>query len=133
MQIRSVVFLTTFALASTITSGKLYAQDRIIALKAGESVELMTVYWVSNCRSIMIGLPEIEILEGPPQVALSIKEGMVLPRRQNCAQQVPGGILMATAKDIKERVDTKITYRLRYKTRDGDRPRAYVYRLSLFP
>lgn len=120
-------------IANIVIGGQASAQNRVIALKAGESVELMTVYWVSNCRSIMVGLPEIEILEGPKEVSLSMKEGMVLPRRQNCAARVPGGILIATAKDVKEPVEAKLTYRLRYKTKDGDRPRGYVLQLSLFP
>ncbi len=81
----------------------------------------------------MVGLPEIEVLEGPKEVSLSMKQGMVLPRRQNCAARVPGGILIATAKDVKEPVEAKLTYRLMYKTKDGDRPRGYVLQLSLFP
>ena len=137
MRMRSVIFLVVLSLgiANAVTGGKGHAEERvrIIALKAGEVVELMTVYWVSNCRSIMIGLPEIEILEGPSQVTLSMKEAMVLPRRQGCANRVPGAVLMATAKDVKEPLETKITYRLKYKTKDGDRPTGYVYRLSLFP
>jgi hypothetical protein len=81
----------------------------------------------------MVGLPEIEVLEGPQQVTLSIKETMVLPRRQNCANRVPGGILMATAKDVSEAMETKITYRVNYKTKDGNRQRGRVFLLSLFP
>lgn len=134
MRISPVVLLAvlSFGIADA-ESSKGHAQNRVIALKAGESVELMTVYWVSNCRSIMVGLPEIEVLEGPKEVSLSMKQGMVLPRRQNCAARVPGGILIATAKDVKEPVEAKLTYRLMYKTKDGDRPRGYVLQLSLFP
>lgn len=127
----SVVAVLLVGIMDAVSS-KGHAQ-RVIILKAGESVELMTVYWVSNCRSIMVGLPEIEVLEGPKEVSLSIKEGMVLPRRQNCASRVPGGILIATAKDVKEPAQAKLTYRLKYKTKDGDRPRGYVFQLSLFP
>ena len=36
----------------------------------------------------MIGLPEIEVMEGPSAVALSIKEEPVLPRRHSCAAMV---------------------------------------------
>jgi hypothetical protein len=108
------------------------AQDRI-AVKSGESVELGLVYWITNCRSIMVGLPEIEVLEGPPELTLSIKEGPVLPRRQNCANRVPGGTIVLTAKDIKEPGVAKLTYRLKYKTKDGDRSRGHVYAVSLFP
>jgi hypothetical protein len=133
MRMRSVIFLVALCLGITaaVTDGK--AQNRIIALKSGESIELHTVYWVSNCRSIMVGLPEIEILEGQEHVALSMKADMVLPRRQECANRVPGGILTATAKDVKEPMEGKLVYRLKYKIKDGDRPRGYTFRLSLFP
>jgi hypothetical protein len=108
------------------------AQDNI-ALKSGESAELGIIYYVSNCRSVMVGLPVIEILEGPPELTLSIKEGEVLPRRLKCANKVAGGTVVATAKDVKEPIHTKLTYRLKYKTRDGDRQVAHVFNVSLFP
>src|SRR5262245_17157288 len=75
---------------------------RRVALKSGESVELGTVYFIANCRSIMVGKPAVEILEGPPEVKLIIKEGDVVPRAQGCSGKVPGGTLIATASDVKE-------------------------------
>ncbi len=134
MHIGSVAILATLIIGLTdiAIGAKVHAQTRVV-LKAGESVELMTVYWVTNCRSVMIGIPEIEVLEGPQQVTLNIKEAMVLPRRQGCANRVPGGVLTATAKDVQEPTEAKLTYRLKYKIKDGDRPRGYVYLLSLYP
>jgi hypothetical protein len=96
-----------------------FAQSQRIALKSGESVDLGPVYWVANCRSIMVGLPEIEILEGPPEIGLTLREAMVLPRRQKCP--------------AKEPIEAKLTYRLKYKTRDGDRQQSNIYGVSLFP
>jgi hypothetical protein len=78
-------------------------------------------------------LPETEILEGPSGVSLSIKEGMVLPRRQNCPAKISGGTLTVTAKEVKEPVVAKLTYRLKYKNKDGDRQRSVIYQVSLFP
>jgi hypothetical protein len=122
-------------IASALGGQQSQAQSnlRTLALKSNESVEVTTLYWVTNCRSIMIGLPEVEILEGPEEISLSIKEAKVLPRRQNCAERVPGGILMATAKEITEPKQGKLTYRLKYKTKDGDRQRGSAYNISLFP
>src|SRR5215470_1346796 len=108
------------------TEAHAQAETRIV-LKAGESVEIKTVYWVVNCRSIMIGLPEVEVLEGPPQLSLSIREEKVLPRRQGCAAQVPGGTLLLTAKDVTEKTEATLTYRLNYKTRAGDRQTSSTY------
>jgi len=106
---------------------------RRVALKNGESVELHPIYWVSKCHSIMIGLPEVEILDGPPELSLSIREGQVLPRRQGCAAKVPGGTLMLTAKGVSEKIEVKIVYRVNYKTKDGNRQISNTYIVSLFP
>ena len=121
-------------LAATVSDGvEAQRAPRRLALKNGESVELYAVYWVVNCRSIMIGLPEVEVLEGPPQLSLSIREEKVLPRRQGCAAQVPGGTLLLTAKDVTEKAEATLTYRLKYKTRAGDRQTSSTYVVSLFP
>ena len=109
------------------------AEPRRLAAKNGESIELHPLYWVVNCRSVMIGLPEIEVLEGPPGVALSIREGQVLPRPQGCATKVPGGTLMLNAKGVTEPAEAKLTYRIKYKTKDGERQTSRAYIVSLFP
>jgi len=108
------------------------AQTRI-ALKNGESAELSLVYYVVNCMSIMVGTPEVEILEGPDELTLEIKKGNVIPRAQNCAKPVPGGTLVATVKQVTERKDAKLTYRIKYKSKQGDRQVGGVYNVSLFP
>src|SRR5215470_11892923 len=125
---------TTFCsvLASILMSAQTYAQQSI-ALKNGESTDLGNVWYVVNCRSIVIGMPEVEILEGPPGLTLSIKDAMVLPRRLNCAKEVPGGILVATAAEVKEPVQGKLVYRIKYKTKEGDRQRSGTYNVTLFP
>jgi hypothetical protein len=104
-----------------------------IAVKNGESVDLGKVYYVSHCRSIMVGLPDIEVLEGPKSVALSIREEPVLPRRQGCAANVAGGTLVLTAKDVTEPAEAKLTYRVNYKTKDGPRQTSHSFMVSLFP
>src|SRR5262245_10226091 len=121
MWVKSVLVIVPLALAGILAIAGARAETRTIALKNGESTELQLVYWISNCRSVMVGTPEIEVLEGPPEVTLALKEGKVIPRRQNCANEVPGGRIVATAKDITEAKDVKLTYRVKYKTKDGER------------
>src|SRR5260370_10860189 len=115
--------------AAFLIGAQARAQTNIsrIAVKSGESVELGTVYWVSNCRSIVVGVPEVEVLEGPAELTLSIREGMVNARRGNCAKPIPGGTLVATAKEIKEPMEAKLTFRGKYKTKDGDRQTSQIY------
>ena len=106
---------------------------RRVAMKSGESVDLGQVFFISNCRSIVIGQPEVEILDGPEEVTLSIRPEMVLPRSYKCAKPIQGGILVATAKDVKDSSQSQLTYRVKYKTKDGNRSLGGVYNVSLFP
>jgi hypothetical protein len=104
-----------------------------VVLKSGESVELGQVYWVSHCRSLLKSPPEAEVLEGPPQVTVSVKEAMVLPRTQGCAKKIPGGILVVSAKDVDDPSYTHLSVRINYKTKDGDRKWGHVFNLQLLP
>jgi hypothetical protein len=134
MQVRLATYLVSFCLGSALFFGAtgVQAQTRI-ALKSGESAELELVYFTVNCASIVVGTPEVEVLEGPPEVTLEIKKGNVIPRAQNCAKPVPGGTVVVTAKEVTERKDAKLLYRVKFKTKAGDRQRARTYILSLFP
>ena len=132
MRVRLLLVSLCLGSALFFSSVEGRAQTRI-ALRSGESTELHLVFYVSRCASIMVGTPEIEILEGPPELTLSIKPGMVLPRAQNCAKPVPGGTIIVTAKEISERKQAALIYRVKYKTKDGDRQRGETYNVSLFP
>jgi len=135
MRVRSPTCVFSFCLSSALFfsyAAGVHAQTRI-ALKSGESAELGLVYYVSNCASIMVGDPAIEVLDGPQELTLSIKPGMVLPRTQKWAKPVRGGTVIVTAKDIDEPKQATLTYRVKYKTKDGDRQRSVVYNVSLFP
>jgi hypothetical protein len=104
-----------------------------IALKSGESVDLRNFFFVVNCQSVVIGTPLVKVLEGPDQLTISFRKEMVLPRAQNCAKPVPGGIVVATAGDVKEPVEAKLTFRLKYNTKMGERQGSNTYIVSLYP
>ena len=134
MQVRLPTCIVSFGLGSALLFSATGAQAQTrIALKSGESAELGLVYFVVNCASIVVGNPEVEVIEGPEELTLEIKKGNVIPRAQNCAKPVPGGTLVATAKEVTERKDAKLTYRVKWKTKDGDRQRGGTYIVSLFP
>jgi hypothetical protein len=134
-RLSTLLLVVQLCFAGLLSGHDAGAQSRsdMIVIRNGESVELHSVFYIANCRSIMVGLPEIDVVEGPPEVTLSIREGAVIPRNRNCAKPVPGGTLLATAKDVAAPKQVKLTYRLKYKTRDGDRQTARSYELSLFP
>ena len=87
-----------------------------------------------NCRSLLTGPIVAEVLEAPPEVTVTIREQKVIPRKLDCANEVPGGRLILTAsKDIKERTQGKVTIRLKYPTKDGERQMSRQLDVTLFP
>jgi hypothetical protein len=132
---RFVYAVCYFGIAVFAVTAVTYAQSnpKRIALKSGESTELRNYFFVTNCRSIMIGQPELEVLEGPEEVTVTLKEGTVLPRAQNCAKPVPGVSVLATAKDVAEPKQAKLTFRLKFNTKTGERQDSSTYIVLLFP
>jgi hypothetical protein len=43
---------------------------------------------------------------------------------------VPGGTVVVSAKEVKEVSHSKLTYRVKYKTKDGDRQSTYTQSLK---
>lgn len=112
-----------------------FAQRNIprIALKSGESAELRNYFFIVNCQSIMIGQPTLDVLEGIEEVTVALKDEMILPRGRNCAKPVPGGTVVVTAKHIDEQKEGKLTIRLKFNTKQGERQDSSAYLISLFP
>jgi hypothetical protein len=104
-----------------------------IALKSGERTEVGNLYWVSNCKSLLTSTPEVEVLDGPPGVAASVKDEMVMARAQKCAAPVKGAKLFLAAKEIEDPSFSTLTLRITYRTRDGDRKFSQVFNLQLLP
>ena len=119
--------------AFAAVSGAAQAQHapRRIALKSGESTELRNFYVVQNCRSILIGTPVLDVLEGAEDLTVTFKEGTKVPTK--CTFPVPGGTVIATAKDVKAPKEAKLTIRLKFKTKIGERQTSNSYIVSLFP
>ncbi len=134
---RTLLAIVHFGVAVILGSAGAHAQTitgaATIALKSGESAELGELYWVTNCRSALRSTPEVEVLDGPPRVSVTVKAAMVIPRAQRCSNQVAGGKLVITAGEIEDPSYTPLTIRVIYRTRDGERKLSQVYNLSLFP
>jgi hypothetical protein len=138
MRIWSPTIYLSIFLSAFISSLALRAQAQVkvsdIALKSGESADMGMIYWITrgaNCRSTLEKIKGAEILEGPPELAITIKEEMVLPR--NCATKVPGGKVILAVSDVKAPFHGRLVYRIKYQTKDGDRQSSYTYNVSLYP
>jgi len=105
-----------------------------IALKGGESIEFGDVYFIAaNCKSLLAGTPEVEIMDGPPGVAVAIKQAMVVPRFYGCGKPVSGGKMLISAKDIDDYSYSRMILRITYKTRSGNLQRSQHINVTLFP
>ena len=139
IRLKAVLLAVSACFTCTLHNGASQAQTiqftvREIALKSGESSELGDIFFVStSCKSLLKGTPEVEILDGPPGVTAAINPAKVIPRTLGCANPVPGGKLVITAKDIEEHSYTRMILRINYKTAIGDRQRSENINISLFP
>ncbi len=125
--------LPALGVALLLSAGPALAEDEVktLAAKGGETVDVMPVYGASKCRSTLVAPPEVEVLQGPPEVKLSVREDMVTPR--NCREKIKGGFVVATIGQVKQPTEGKLTFRVKYKTKDGTRQSGHVYNVSLFP
>ena len=105
-----------------------------IALRNGETIEFGDVYLIgANCSSLLTSEPEVEVMDGPPGVAVAIKRAMVVPYAHSCGQSVLGGKMFITAHDIDEYSYSRMVLRITYKTRSGNLQRSQHINVTLFP
>jgi hypothetical protein len=133
--LKTFAVISSFAILVLSGSTGVFAQKapRNMALKSGETLDLGPVYWIAKCSSIVTGDPVAEILDGPPEITATITPAMVLPRSQGCAKEVKGGKLSVTAKDVTQKVESALTIRVKYKTKDGERQATRFYNVVIFP
>jgi hypothetical protein len=137
MRLVSRTLLTVFCFGLAVLWSAISARAQTfvptISLKSGESTDLLNVYWVVNCRSMLKTTPQVEIIDGPPQVSVAVKDAMVTPRGQNCAKPVQGGTVVLTAKEIDDPSNSRLTLRIKYNGKDGNRQSSLIYDVALFP
>ncbi len=102
-------------------------------LKAGESADLNPVYWVRNCHSLLKSFIGVDVVEGPPNTELTIREESVLPVRQGCPNRVAGGMVVLKVKADAAKFDGAIKYRVRYNTEEGEKQSSHSRSVSILP
>jgi hypothetical protein len=125
--------LPAFGFALLLSTGAASAEDtQTIVAKSGETIDVMPVYGANRrCQSLLVAPPEVEVLQGPPELKLSVREDMVTPSK--CQNKVKGGFVVATIGEVKQPTEGKVTFRVKYKTKDGTRQSGHVYNVSLLP
>lgn len=105
-----------------------------IALRNGETIEFGDVYLIgTDCSSLLTREPQVEVLEGPPGVAVAIKRATIVPYERGCETSVLGGKMLITARDIVEYSYSRMILRIRYETPSGNVQRSQHINVTLFP
>jgi hypothetical protein len=139
LRLKPILALASFTLACLLSNGIVNAQtiqvaSRDIVLKNGESTEFADLWLVSrDCKSLIMGTPEVEVMEGPPGIVVEVRPATVVPRVVSCANPIAGAKLFITAKSVEEYSRSTMVLRVNYKTRSGDRQYAAHVRVTLFP
>jgi hypothetical protein len=121
-----------FGLVLLVAAGPAFAQEaKPLVAKSGETVDLMPVYGASRCRSNLIAPPELEVLQAPADLKLSVREEMVTPR--NCHEKIKGGQIVVTVGEVKQPVEGKLAFRVKYKAKNGTHQTSHLYNVSLLP
>jgi hypothetical protein len=111
----------------------------VFSIRGEETLRLRTLGWItSECVSTFSSLEGIDVLEGPPEVALKFEPGqvkLITTAGKVCPKPLPGGNIMITAsKDIAEQKEADLTFRVRVKTKQMSGATAtFRYHLLLFP
>lgn len=123
---RAVAFIAATLLPLTIA-----AQE--VALKSGESADFLGVYWVGNCRSLLKNFVGVDVFGGPKELKASLREQPIVPRRQGCANPVPGAMIVLSAMDVNEPYEGTVRIRVQYNTEDGVKMSTHPFKLLLVP
>lgn len=132
--LRGAAFCAVGVLSFVSAAAQAPEPHESIALKSGETADLGNLFWVANCKSLLVGPISAEVMDGPPGVTVSVKQQNVLPRKFNCAKEVPGGRLIISApQEIKEKATGTLVVRVKYPTKDGERQASRTINMFLVP
>src|SRR3954447_6596220 len=96
------------------------AQERTITVKNGESVEIARLYSVLDCKVNAKMPPKVELLVGPPQLSILVKEAKVMPTLTPlCKNEVDGAIVYLIANEVKEVSTETVVVRWQYAIKYG--------------
>jgi hypothetical protein len=140
MHARSISIVAISLLYLTLAGGgaaqaqMIHVSVEDVALRNGESTEFGDAFLVGpDCKSLLTAVPEVEVMDGPPGVAVAVKEVMVVPHGHGCDKSVPGGRVVITANDIDVYSYTRMVLRITYKTPNGNLQRSRHINVALFP
>jgi hypothetical protein len=110
----------------------------LCSIRGGETLLLRLFASITtDCVSTFIGFDGIDILDGPPEITLKFEPGKVSVNTVGgkiCKPVAGGSIMITAAKDIDEKKDANLTFRVRYRSKNSNSNTwTYRYHLLIFP
>jgi hypothetical protein len=111
------------------------AQTVLVAIRSNETVSLRIINWVTthDCESQLVSVDGVEVLEGPSDIKVEFRPRKVLATSAYCRKEVDGGEVVAIAKQIKQKFEAGLVFRVLLTTKTGPAQITQSYRLLLFP
>lgn len=108
------------------------AQDGTLKAKSGDTIDLLPVFRQINCRGTLMATPEVEVLQAPPELKLTIRDEMIEVTGSKCPAKVKGAVVAVTIGAIAQPMQGRMIFRVKYKGkfRESQTGHAYDYTLS---
>jgi len=124
-----------FAAAAAIIATAAIAQTpTTYAVRPGEAINLGAISWVNSttCQSLAVSKPDVEILSGPPGLAVEVREMMVVPNNVgNCRNEVRGAQVWLTVPPDIEGTSAHVVTRVTHHDRNGPQQRGFAFNLII--
>jgi hypothetical protein len=131
MRIRSVVLGSGLLLPLLAAATPASAQDGTLRAKSGEVIDLRPVFRQINCRGMLLATPEVEVLQGPPELTLSVRDEMVEVPDANCPKKIKGAMVVVTVGQLSHPVEGRLIFRVKYRGRYRNTQTGHAYDFSL--
>jgi hypothetical protein len=109
------------------------AQDGTLKAKSGEVIDLRPVFRQVNCRGTLLATPEVEVLQGPQELALSVRDEMVEVPEASCPRKIKGAMVVATVGQVSQPLEGRLVFRVKYKGKYRNTQTGHAYDFSLSP
>jgi len=89
----------------------------------------------ANCTPLFESFEAIDVLEGSEELTLKGEPGMVSisSPKGPCPNAVPGVKVLVTAANVTEKKEVPLTFRVRYKTKNGPWQQTGKFKILMFP
>jgi hypothetical protein len=133
MVCRDAILCIGLILPFSAVGTPLFAQDGTLKAKSGAVIDLRPVFRQVNCRGMLLATPEVEILQGPPELTLSVRDEMVEVPAANCPRKIKGAMVVATIGQVSQPIEGRLIFRVKYKGKYRNTQTGHAYDFSLSP